>query len=106
MGHHGFTNHGAHLGHPPHQRVLPAPHFIGKREAEAEASAEADADAQRPERDAQGYGYGGYGKYCQEVAQETAYNVPVPAPVDILSRFPTLFPKKFALTNLFYFPVV
>merc|ERR1712172_103305 len=50
---------GAHLGHPPHQRVLPAPHFIGKREAEAEASAEADGDAQ-------GYGYGGYGKYCQE----------------------------------------
>ena len=50
---------------------------------QAEASAEAEADAQRPERDAQGYGYGGYGKYCQEVAQETAYNVPVPAPVDI-----------------------
>merc|ERR1712228_1018360 len=30
-----------------------------------------------------GYGgYGGYGKYCKEVAQETAYNVPVVTPVD------------------------
>ena len=31
-----------------------------------------------------GYGgYGGYGKYCKEVAQETAYNVPVVSPVDV-----------------------
>merc|ERR1712223_768338 len=28
-------------------------------------------------------GYGGYGKYCKEVAQETAYNVPVVTPVDV-----------------------
>merc|ERR1712242_562226 len=31
-----------------------------------------------------GYGHGGYGhNYCKEVAQETAYNVPVVTPVDI-----------------------
>ena len=61
---------------------------------QAEASAEAEADAQRSERDAQGYGYGGYGKYCQEVAQETAYNVPVPAPVDIPVKVSFIFYNK------------
>lgn len=31
-----------------------------------------------------GYGHGGYGhQYCKEVAQETAYNVPVVTPVDV-----------------------
>merc|ERR1711997_317134 len=31
-----------------------------------------------------GYGHGGYGhNYCKEVAQETAYNVPVVTPVDV-----------------------
>merc|ERR1712228_226759 len=31
-----------------------------------------------------GYGHGGYGhNYCKEVAQTTAYNVPVVTPVDI-----------------------
>jgi len=31
-----------------------------------------------------GHGYGGYGhNYCKEVAQETAYNVPVVTPVDV-----------------------
>merc|ERR1712086_386280 len=104
--HHGFHNHGAHLGHAPHQRVLPAPHFIGKREAEAEASAEADADAQRPERDAQGYGYGGYGKYCQEVAQETAYNVPVPAPVDIPVKVSYPLPQRVCVDKPIKLPVV
>merc|ERR1711971_905460 len=96
--HHGFHNHGAHLGHPPH--------FVGKREAEAEASAEAEADAQRPERDAQGYGYGGYGKYCQEVAQETAYNVPVPAPVDIPVKVSYPLPQKVCVDKPILLPVV
>lgn len=32
----------------------------------------------------QGYGYGSYGhNYCKEVAQETAYNVPVVTPIDV-----------------------
>lgn len=96
--HHGFHNHGAHLGHPPH--------FVGKREAEAEASAEAEADAQRSERDAQGYGYGGYGKYCQEVAQETAYNVPVPAPVDIPVKVSYPLPQKVCVDKPILLPVV
>ena len=30
-----------------------------------------------------GYGYGSYGKYCKEVEQETAYNVPVVNPVSV-----------------------
>merc|ERR1712111_67104 len=31
-----------------------------------------------------GYGHSGYGhNYCKEVAQETAYNVPVVTPVDV-----------------------
>ena len=31
-----------------------------------------------------GHGYGGYGhNYCKEVAQETAYNVPVVTPIDV-----------------------
>merc|ERR1712021_36202 len=101
--HHGFSNHGAHLGHAPHQRVLPAPHFIGKREAEAEASAE--ADAARPERDAQGYGYAP-SRYCQEVAQETAYNVPVPAPVDIPVKVAYPSPQKVCVDKPISLPVV
>merc|ERR1719166_260102 len=40
-----------------------------------------------------GYGYGGYGKYCKEVAQETAYNVPVVSPVDVAVK--VAYPEPF-----------
>jgi len=75
-------------------------HHIGKREAEAEPEAEASAEA-----DAQYGGYG-YGKYCKEVAQETAYNVPVLAPVDIAVTVAYPEPQKVCIDKPISLPVV
>merc|ERR1712018_795119 len=54
-----------------------------------------------------GYGHGGYGhNYCKEVAQTTAYNVPVVTPVDIpvTVAYPT--PEKTCVDKPISLPVV
>merc|ERR1712037_877743 len=58
----------------------------------------------------QGYGHGGYGgyghNYCKEVAQETAYNVPVVTPVDIPVTVAYPAPKKVCVDKPISLPVV
>merc|ERR1712111_248160 len=54
-----------------------------------------------------GYGHSGYGhNYCKEVAQETAYNVPVVTPVDVpvIVKYPA--PKKTCVDKPINLPVV
>jgi len=54
-----------------------------------------------------GYGgYGGYGKYCKEVAQETAYNVPVVTPVDVPVKVSYPAPVKTCVNKPIALPVV
>jgi len=54
-----------------------------------------------------GYGgYGGYGKYCKEVAQETAYNVPVVTPVDVPVKVSYPSPLKTCVNKPIALPVV
>ena len=54
-----------------------------------------------------GYGHGGYGhNYCQEVAQETAYNVPVVTAVDIPVTVAYPAPKKVCVDKPISLPVV
>jgi len=53
------------------------------------------------------HGYGGYGhNYCQEVAQETAYNVPVVTPVDIPVTVAYPEPEKVCVDKPISLPVV
>jgi hypothetical protein len=88
-------------GHPA--PVYGHPHHLGKRDADAEPKADANADA---DAEAQyGHGYG-YGKYCKEVAQETAYNVPVPAPLDIPVKVAFPEPQKVCVDKPISLPVV
>merc|ERR1711935_814539 len=52
-------------------------------------------------------GYGGYGhNYCKEVAQETAYNVPVVTPVDIDVTVAYPVPSKICVDKPISLPVV
>jgi len=54
-----------------------------------------------------GHGYGGYGhNYCKEVAQETAYNVPIVTPIDVpvTVAYPT--PVKTCVDKPIDLPVV
>merc|ERR1712088_980628 len=54
-----------------------------------------------------GHGYGGYGhNYCKEVAQETAYNVPVVTPVDIPVTVAYPAPEKTCVDKPISLPVV
>merc|ERR1712203_1066914 len=54
-----------------------------------------------------GYGHGGYGhNYCKEVAQETAYNVPVVTPVDIPVTVAYPAPEKTCVDKPISLPVV
>jgi len=54
-----------------------------------------------------GHGYGGYGhNYCKEVAQETAYNVPVVTPVDVPVTVAYPEPKKTCVDKPINLPVV
>jgi len=57
-----------------------------------------------------GYGHGGYGgyghNYCKEVAQETAYNVPVVTPVDIDVTVAYPEPEKVCVDKPISLPVV
>ena len=57
-----------------------------------------------------GYGHGGYGgyghNYCKEVAQETAYNVPVVTPVDIDVTVAYPVPEKICVDKPISLPVV
>merc|ERR1712088_440345 len=54
-----------------------------------------------------GYGHGGYGhNYCKEVAQTTAYNVPVVTPVDIPVEVKYPSPVKTCVDKPINLPVV
>merc|ERR1712158_189855 len=54
-----------------------------------------------------GYGHGGYGhNYCKEVAQETAYNVPVVTPVDVPVKVSYPSPLKTCVNKPIALPVV
>merc|ERR1739848_110969 len=54
-----------------------------------------------------GHGYGGYGhNYCKEVAQETAYNVPVVTPVDVPVTVAYPVPVKSCVDKPIDLPVV
>merc|ERR1712018_878398 len=54
-----------------------------------------------------GYGHGGYGhNYCKEVAQETAYNVPVVTPVDVAVEVSYPEPIKTCVNKPISLPVV
>merc|ERR1712223_1050498 len=54
-----------------------------------------------------GYGHGGYGhNYCKEVAQETAYNVPVVTAVDIPVTVAFPAPEKICVNKPINLPVV
>merc|ERR1711981_692063 len=54
-----------------------------------------------------GYGHGGYGhNYCKEVAQTTAYNVPVVTPVDIPVEVKYPAPEKTCVDKPINLPVV
>ena len=54
-----------------------------------------------------GHGYGGYGhNYCKEVAQETAYNVPVVTPVDVSVNVAHPTPVKSCFDKPISLPVV
>jgi len=54
-----------------------------------------------------GYGHGGYGhNYCKEVAQTTAYNVPVVTPVDVPVTVAYPVPVKTCVDNPIDLPVV
>ena len=54
-----------------------------------------------------GHGYGGYGhNYCKEVAQETAYNVPVVTPVDVPVTVAYPVPIKSCVDKPIDLPVV
>jgi len=54
-----------------------------------------------------GHGYGGYGhNYCKEVAQETAYNVPVVTPVDVPVTVAYPKPVKTCVDKPIELPVV
>merc|ERR1712018_459697 len=54
-----------------------------------------------------GYGHGGYGhNYCKEVAQTTAYNVPVVTPVDIPVTVAYPAPEKTCVDKPISLPVV
>merc|ERR1712008_245710 len=59
----------------------------------------------------QGYGHGGYGggyghNYCKEVAQTTAYNVPVVTPVDVPVTVAYPAPIKTCVAKPINLPVV
>jgi len=54
-----------------------------------------------------GHGHGGYGhNYCKEVAQETAYNVPVVTPVDLPVTVAYPAPEKTCVDKPIFLPVV
>jgi len=54
-----------------------------------------------------GHGYGGYGhNYCKEVAQETAYNVPVVTPIDVPVTVAYPLPIKSCVDKPINLPVV
>merc|ERR1712025_1040294 len=54
-----------------------------------------------------GHGYGGYGhNYCKEVAQETAYNVPVVTPIDVPVTVTYPKPIKTCVNKPISLPVV